>query len=296
MIKFLTIILLHTAVLQETNTNNESLNQILERIEFQTLILFGNKDVLPTLTPKIIINKASGAPVSFGTKFNGDSLSVVYLSSVSFLSKLKKYLEDNINSKVVIVFNSRKIKPKKIARDCWRYKIVNVIMLDQSNQIMSYIFAQGEPSIVRVNRSEIFQTNIYKTIERAPIFYYGVVLSDMMKSVPIDLYAKFFEAYTDKFKIDCVTVENPKIYHDVIIGGQVKTNKKLIVFHNLNSLGIIIPKAKSIPMNLYFLKPYTKPIWILFTLGIFVNALVLIAIAKFRRQAMDYSKCFLICL
>lgn len=264
--------------------------EALRKFPSDTLLYFGNNYIenLKPDVPRVLTNKSMDLKLN-----NKEIISIVFLENIEMLETFSEYLQDNMYSKVLIL-KSTNIANEEIFEKCFEKGLLNVVLIDSTNSITTYLPFSDDLKIHEVDPSNIFN-NDFLNLHGFKITFGGTLFNYMFSFANAQtVLIHVIDVLEKKFNIKIVTAQQKD--PDILLGLHYKDEQiqagKISNFYEFENLDVMIPVKSTMNRYLYLVQPFNWKVWIVISLGVIYHSTLL----KILVKGLDFPSSFLECL
>lgn len=277
--------------------NGQILQEILSRHSPETVLVYSEHDIedFSVNSPQIVTNGAN--VLELNSVYNADVFSVVFLSNLTMLVMLSRFLCSNMFSKVLVI-KEIIMENNLIFQQCAGHNLFNVALIEDNGEITTYTPFKEPLEISEVTSSRVFETNDFRNFHGmqstlgGKLFGYVRAFEKCMQSVQ-----NFIEDFRDFYNVTLVISDS--MSQDVTYSMEY-TEEQLdqgkLQYFQFQNLIVIVPANIHVNRHLYFLYPFNWKIWVVLAVGIIYKSVIVSVAVGLISGHFDFSKACLQCL
>lgn len=224
------------------------LEEIISKTDYHTLLILGGR--LGTNLPQVV---GSGSnPFKLQTKFNAQVLAIIFLEDLEQINSLRVYLDDIIESKIIVVMENRDFNELDVFERCWSHGLMNVVVMTKDN-ILTFSPFEDPPNITI--------KKIHHPFEEPSRNYHNYNISCGAEGLAVsaafgDLMHESKQYFKRKFNLTFgLTTDSSDVILTSAYYYKAEDNepREPMNYFEFDKVGIIVPRNTFINKYLYFL-------------------------------------------
>lgn len=279
-------------------SEEQRLSRIMSNLHTDTLLIYqkGYAGELPMDIPKIITDGSNVFKIV--SLFNKNIVSIGYLTNLTMLETLKKFLDDHIFSRILLFkTKTMNIENHEIFESCFKNSLMNVVLIDENQEMITYSPLKRKVEIETVGN--IFQSDNFKNFHGRRLNLGGNLLHYMtIFENSVVVWQRLTNLFLDKFNITLTLDEDfdADILISVHYTEDEMKSKILSKFCEFENSNIIIPLKTIKNKYLFFKYPFNWTVWLVICMGMAYKSIVLYISEKSFDKNCHLTSSMLSCL